>query len=165
MVNEILGSDCVDTKTPHQSKGDVSSFYLEIPVHLRKTIKIKKFDADCIKKLLKIEHKIADSFFYIIQGGKSQLKEKWLIVENKGDKFSDAIEQLNKSLEMFADSKASIHGRIITKQVPNILPSSEKSKYDKLQESFSKKKGSVRRGNKVLIEKIISFSESEFTND
>jgi hypothetical protein len=155
MVNEILNCKCDVKVDRFQSKGDVAKYRLVISKDHRKIIKVRKINADCVKSALNISHKIADSFFYLKKGGKSQLKEKWVLVETKGDKLMIGIQQLSRSLELFSDSVAPIYGRLVLTKVPNILESSENNSIDKLHRKFVLKGGNFRRGNKELIEKVV----------
>lgn len=162
MVTNILNSSCQDTAHPFQSKGDVAAYFLEINSNRKKDIKVIKFNADCIKKEYKIESKICDSFFYLKAGGKSQVKDKWILVETKGQKFSEAFEQLETSLKMFSNTGSPIYGRIVGKNVPNTLGSSDRKLFDNLQQKFIFKNGTLHLANRIMKELIISIEESKF---
>jgi hypothetical protein len=161
MVSEILNSTCLDKTLPFQSKGDVATYYLEISTVIKKMIKVRKYNADCIKKKLNTPGKICDSFFYLKKGGKSQLKDKWILVENKGEKYKHAILQLDNSLVLFKDTKSPIHGRIVGRSIPSILPSTDRGIYDNLQQKFVAAKGDLRMGNVIMREKIININNSD----
>lgn len=161
MPNEkILNSGCVDKALPLTCKGDVATYYLQMPQENIENIKTKKYDADCIKEKLNIEHKIADAFFNIYKGGGSQRREKWIIVETKGDKLEHGIQQLEKSLEMLLECGSPIYGRLITKGVPNIIKNNDGNKlFNELLKKFVRTKGDLKRGNKQLKEQVVSFNE------
>jgi hypothetical protein len=157
MVAEIIKLDeCIDKKAPFQSKGDVATYYLKVS---DENIKFNKYDADCIKAKLKIAHRIGDSFFHLWSGGGEQKQEMWILVETKG-KGDDYFEQLEKSLNLFDDAECSVHGRFVGKNVPGILTSKTKKEFDKLQQKFIKKKGTLRFGNKKLEEALLSINKS-----
>ncbi len=157
MVAEIINLDeCIDKKTSFQSKGEVATYYFKLS---DENIKFNKYDADCIKVKLKIEHRIGDSFFHFWTGGGEQKHEMWILVETKG-KGDDYFEQLEKSLGLFDDATCSVHGRFVGKKVPGILTSKNKKEFDKLQQKFIKKKGTLRLGNKKLEEVMTSINKS-----
>jgi hypothetical protein len=160
MLNELLNSGCIDYKHPLTCKGAVATYYLQMPAKNAENIKVKKFDADCVKNKLKVENKIVDAFFLIYKGGGNQRKEKWILVEAKGDKFQHGIQQLSKSLEIFIESGIPAYGRLVTKGVPNIIKNDEETKlFNELLKKFIKTKGDLKRGNKQLKEQIVSFDE------
>jgi hypothetical protein len=159
MVAQIIKlKECIDEKKSFQSKGDVVTYYLKIE---NKNLNIVKFDADCIKDKLKITHRIGDTFFNISKGGGEQKVEKWILVETKG-KGNDYFEQLEKSLSFFDDANCSIHGRYIGRNVPAILKSNERKAFDKLQQKFIAKKGTLYIRNRNVVERIFDINKMDF---
>ena len=161
MVDEILKlKGCIDTRKPYQSTGDVAIYYLKLDMNKLKSV---KYDADCVGEKLKINHRTGDSFFYITSGGGSQLKKQWILVETKG-KQDDYFEQLENSLALFNDADCSVHGRFIGTNVPAAITLNPKYKkpFDRLQQKFLLKKGTLYIRNKNTTEKWIGINDSEF---
>ena len=68
MVAEILKlTECIDNDKRFQSRGDKAIYYLKV-----QDLNSIKFNADCIKVKLNIDHRIGDSFFYVWSGGGAQ---------------------------------------------------------------------------------------------
>lgn len=162
-----LIEDCIDsTKFPFQSKGKVATYYLKLGRNAE--VEIEKYDADLIKEKFKIINRIGDSFFRVyknVNTGKGiKLVEKLILVETKG-KSNDYFEQLEQSFELFKSIKGNIHGRFVGLNVPAIFDRNLKPKLNTLQSKFAKKNGTLRYGNRIMREEIISIEESELSGE
>lgn len=160
-AKEILKSKTIDKSNPYSCKGDVATYYIKSKNDLFKSkrIKVKKFNGDYIKTHFSITTKISDGFFYLKQGGKSQLKERWIIVETKGIDYPTAFDQLSKSIDYIADANQ-ISLRLVAVRVPKVLPSSSKKALEEIERKLMKFNGDFEMKNNSMTEIFETFHSS-----
>jgi hypothetical protein len=149
--------ECKDEARKYQCVGDKANYYLENKVA---SIIVEKYNADCIYKKLKLQGRIADCFFRLIEGK----KEKLILIEAKGNE-DDYFEQLSASFDFFVENRfvGSIHGRFIGTKVPSSLFTHKRYKKGalKLNAKFVSRNGKFIFGNKVIKAKLIDFETTE----